>query len=634
MAERKDHRPFLGLRKELRYGRTAAGDLAAIDDVRRGAACDCVCPACGGALIARKGDVLIAHFAHAGGGRDGCGMGRETNAHIWAKQTLERELHIRLPDVSAAIGDRSRLVKKGRDFAFVKAALETRLDAMTPDVVLTAPDGRSLIVEVRVTHASDAEKVSRIRDHGVSAIEVDLYPWRHCEDEDEVREALLSRADRHWLFNPAIDLARDTLRAELAAEAAHQAAAEKRKGEAAVRRLRGRPLQRPAALLEMLETVVVLGLGRLAVGVKADDGFITPGPLWKAAALVRLFRAAPVFGPLGQVTVDRLEDLLQDCLAPEFRSGARWDRAPKGLAVAFPGYRSPRVAIEMFLEQLISADILYYRKGDHWLGEAWPKRLAAAEAQTRREAEAERRRVARLGELEDLFEAIDGVCGEETRSAFATWRRAPLPGSTRSPEAVAAEDAEAWVPVREALAAVLAMLRGGPPTPELMGLPFDKEREAAIRETELIAAQEAMAQAEAERRAGEDRVLRLRVAARRELGDLADEWCAQVKDGADRESQARHDEAGFEVSLRALDNTVRELHARRQAQEALDALHAVLRDATARAYDSQRADLFLRTTRPDLGQISPLAFCVDERTLRICLSLLPGALARRAPGAR
>lgn len=87
-----DHRPFLGFRKELAFG-LRDGVQVSITDVERGAACGCVCPACGAPLIAHKGDILVHHFAHAGAG-EGCGVGAETNAHLWAKQELASALWI------------------------------------------------------------------------------------------------------------------------------------------------------------------------------------------------------------------------------------------------------------------------------------------------------------------------------------------------------------------------------------------------------------------------------------------------------------------------------------------------------------------------------------------------------------
>lgn len=50
----------------LTYGRNPQGDLVYISDAKRGAGCGLVCPYCAGELVARKGPILVHHFAHRG----------------------------------------------------------------------------------------------------------------------------------------------------------------------------------------------------------------------------------------------------------------------------------------------------------------------------------------------------------------------------------------------------------------------------------------------------------------------------------------------------------------------------------------------------------------------------------------
>ena len=50
----------------LPYGVNSAGELVYIDQVGRGRLTDVICPYCGGALLARKGQRVAHHFAHAG----------------------------------------------------------------------------------------------------------------------------------------------------------------------------------------------------------------------------------------------------------------------------------------------------------------------------------------------------------------------------------------------------------------------------------------------------------------------------------------------------------------------------------------------------------------------------------------
>ncbi|TIQ19889.1 MAG: hypothetical protein E5X61_27130, partial [Mesorhizobium sp.] len=68
---------------QLVYGKRTDGTLAHISDVVRGLACQCICPACEGQLVARtKADFRVPHFAHNGG--EACGGGPETALHLLA----------------------------------------------------------------------------------------------------------------------------------------------------------------------------------------------------------------------------------------------------------------------------------------------------------------------------------------------------------------------------------------------------------------------------------------------------------------------------------------------------------------------------------------------------------------------
>lgn len=622
----------MGFKKELRYGRLPSGDIVPIDAVRRGAACDCTCPACGEALVARQGPVLIHHFAHAGSGGDGCGKGLETNTHVWAKRILGEALHIRLPDVKAVIGDRTKMVRRSGDFRFVEATLEQRLEGMTPDVVLVARDGRRLIVEIRVTHACDQAKIAKIRAGGVSAIEVDLYPLRNSADEDEVRQALLTGAKRSWLFNPAVDTAQVELRREIAAETARKAAVQKAAAERTVRRLRAEPVRRPDALKTLKDELVELGLGRLATGARADDGFTVPGALWKAAALIRLIEEAPSNGAYGQVTVERLEHYVQDCLAPEFRSSSRRRPSLSAMVEAVPDFVPPFRTLEAFMETLISEGVLYYKKGDHWLDPVWPERAEALAEERARQARIARERKSRRDEADRMLNALfegSGVDAEGPEFSLEAWRTAPPDLDGRSIAEIADGGDAEWRRLRERLSTIQTMLRGGPPCDDLMGLPFEAQRVEAVRQAEAIAAEEARSLAEAERQAAEARLHDLRQAAQVGLLDQAHGWLASAAGGGlSWEGRARESPEGLEQALKTLAPVAETAATARREKAAREALQAELREAARAVYDEQRAELFLRSTHPDVGT-SPLSYCDDPRRLRLCLNLLPSPSKRR-----
>ena len=81
----------------LTYG-LREGILVSVLDVPRGKACECVCPACGDVLVAKRGTVVQPHFAHDSGSE--CSAALETALHLGAKQILAEMRQIVLPAVT------------------------------------------------------------------------------------------------------------------------------------------------------------------------------------------------------------------------------------------------------------------------------------------------------------------------------------------------------------------------------------------------------------------------------------------------------------------------------------------------------------------------------------------------------
>ncbi len=630
MARRKDHGEFLGFRKELAYG-LRDGVQVSIREVERGAACRCTCPACGADLIAHKGDILVHHFAHAGTG-DGCGTGLETNTHLWAKQALEAHLWIRLPPLVAQGGGLARQVHRGQDFTFLSAELEKRAGEIVPDVELTAPNGRRLIVEVLVTHACGPEKIERIRAGGVSAIEVDLSAWKDCDDAEEIAQALLTKAPRVWLFNPTLDDVGAELVKVAEARAQAEAARQKDAGQRVVARIRQAPVRRPPRLEAMRAELVRLGYGRLVTGAKPGDGFVVPAHLWKAAALSRLIARGLDGWPVDQVTPEVLLALVSDCLWED-------DRPPRqrsnllALKSAVPGFRPPIEAIEAFMDDLQSEGILLYRKGDHRLSPTVMERVrsdrqarhAAAEAEaarSRRETEARTR-------LERLF-ALAGRPTEDDAFSLAAWAHNPPVAPGRSlADLIMAGDAD-WRALLSGLSAIERMLEGGALADELLGLPFEERLEEGRRQAAWIAAQEQAAQEQAERRARAGRVGAIRHEAWAALDVGADAWLSAplAPGGLTAVDIAAQSDEGLSAALGALRRHVAELEEAARKAVVIEGFQARLRQAAGSAFDPARADFFLNNRRPELGMATPLAHCVDERSLREAMNLL-GSRSRR-----
>lgn len=634
MALKADHARFLGFRKELAFG-LRNGKLVSIREVPSGAACSCVCPACDGALIAHKGPKIIHHFAHANAtGGCGEGYGLETNAHLWAKLALGEALWIRLPPIVAEGGGLVRTVHRGKDFTFVAAALEKRAGEIVPDVELTAGDGRRLIVEVLVTHRCGPEKIARIEAGGVSAIEIDLAKWRNSGDAAAIAQALLTEAPRTWLYNPALAAASKEL-ADVAAErakakAARQAAAAQRE----VSRIR-RAAKRAAPELEHVHAELSrLGYGGALVGEQPGDGFIVHARLWKAAALGRLIERALGDRPLGQVTSDRLSDLIPDCLW-------RDDRHPRhridtqSLKAAVPGFTTPDDALHDFLHALQEENILHYHKGEYWLSPELVRRVREDREARRKAAEAALARSRRWLQTERQIDRLlshPSASGLDAGFERKVWSSNFSFAPGRSLVSLTEAGDEDWKKLMSGLSDIERMLDGGPIAADLFDLPFERTRETARSQAEMIACEErAQAEAaEAEARSG--RANAIRTEATLQLGAEAETWLAKTRttDGASRVEVATESKEGLAFVRSGLNKRVADLEEARRRADLVEALQKRLRSATESAFgDPNHAAFFLGCKRDELGRQTPLEHCTDERGLQEALRLLPGSRRRR-----
>jgi hypothetical protein len=204
------------------------GRVVSVDEVERGQACGCTCPACRRPLIARQGEVRVWHFAHATGAD--CEGGAESALHLAAKTAIERAGGITLPGLSVK---RTLTLPDGRrgtgeasipetwiDFSEVRT--EVHLGAVIPDVVGTA-GMQSYLIEVGVTHFVDTDKRAILKGLGNPSIEIDLHSLdREAWDWPALEEIVVHGVSgKHWLAYPGHEalVAQATERARAAAQA-------------------------------------------------------------------------------------------------------------------------------------------------------------------------------------------------------------------------------------------------------------------------------------------------------------------------------------------------------------------------------------------------------------------------------
>lgn len=235
----------------LPFGMTAAGRLVCVADAARGAADGLICPECRAPLVAKKGDVLRHHFAHAA--ETDCEAAYETMLHILGKQVIADEMQVKLPEVSGLIL-RTFTILADSEWAELEAVrIEAQVGKFRPDLLVFESGGRSIAIEILVTHKSTPEKLAAYRESKIDAIEIDLGHLRGCDDRDALIREILCDAPRHWLFNRDLAVAQEkALREERARIERAKAAETARLARIAAERARDEDFRRARELEDAL----------------------------------------------------------------------------------------------------------------------------------------------------------------------------------------------------------------------------------------------------------------------------------------------------------------------------------------------------------------------------------------------
>ena len=199
---------------QLTWAVAESGELAHVSEVQNGLKCACTCPVCDGALIARQGKIKEHHFAHASG--EECRHAAETALHLAAKDILAKRKEIVVPEVAvkASYGFPRIVVAPQRRYAIESAEVERKTGSIIPDVIVEV-GGRQLLVEVTVTHGVDDAKLTRIRELGLSCLEIDLSDAPRDLGREELEKIVVDgSAQKRWLHNVHANAARNKMLAE------------------------------------------------------------------------------------------------------------------------------------------------------------------------------------------------------------------------------------------------------------------------------------------------------------------------------------------------------------------------------------------------------------------------------------
>ncbi|WP_334147172.1 hypothetical protein [Hyphomicrobium sp.] len=600
----------------------ANGRLLHIDEVPSGLACNCVCPGCGRRMVAKKGEVQRTHhFAHHAQ-QDGrsCVSAGETALHKFAKRILDERLEIALPAQVVEEQRDSEVVVRAEKRTFDRAILETKDGQIVPDVVLLLRE-RRLIVEFKVTHPCDAQKIARIRAMDVGAIEIDLSQYRDHK-LSEIGDQILYDAPRIWLHNPREREAR----ARLEQRALQRAEKKRTQIEHHRNSYRHRsPSETPgsgpceAAARESgladLINLPVDGAGCFTVAVAE----------WQAAVLQALL--APAKRPfrtrngLAALRSKRWLDPSFTDISDEIACGVRESGIP---------FNSPFETVGAYLKQLERLGFVHSGPTEIWRA-SHTLQVRIDEAR-----ELRARPVKRLRELRHVVEEMIATlpAGETAAFAFEQWWNTTLPGRGYSPRAAVEFDEVKWRSFQHDLANITTQIRFSPREAlDLIGLPYQG---ALSRALERKHAEEAERERAKQAKLEADKATRVSGLRNRALGRIggeAEAWLAAPNPSTGDRSPievASDSEGGYEDAIRALDRRAREIEAQQRASERKTKAVAELAAlAQSRYYDGERAALWMRGKRRELGGKSPEEFTIDDATRQRCSELLPPKRSRR-----
>lgn len=207
-----DHGRFGDGDVRLAFGRHAATErLIPIRDAVRGAACGCFCPACSEKLIARQGESLAWHFAHASGAQ--CRDALSASVAFWLAQVVSDGGALKLPSWNFPWGHATvGLPKEPAPLRASSAVVLQDAPGHPFVVVCTTADGHQVRLIPACVQSPILPSQDECRQEGLPTVVVDLSVWLKevwAADGDpaHLSLALLEGAPRRWVWSPRVDAA-------------------------------------------------------------------------------------------------------------------------------------------------------------------------------------------------------------------------------------------------------------------------------------------------------------------------------------------------------------------------------------------------------------------------------------------
>ncbi|MFN4277051.1 MAG: hypothetical protein ACK4FJ_12180 [Ferrovibrio sp.] len=600
-------------RVRLAYGMRPDGTMAHIKLVANGRACGCVCSACKRELVAYHPERIAHHFKHAANLKRECKYARESAMHRYAKQLLEREKRLLLTGLDVEVDGYSRTVIKEGIFVFDTVRLEEHLVDIVPDVILTKGD-RELYVEISVTHPCDAEKIQKIERRGISTLEIDLSGYAYSDNQAEVDDIILHKAPRRWVYHRNEESIRIKLQGDIEARKAVEAEKYRRmvlKGLQGWVPQNANDWRNSAYVRNCIEADLEEYIGH---PIEGDQCFRMSPRLWQAMLLAgRIVPHKPYASRHNGINLFKAGLWLAENRA--IQHGLLVAPNAEDLAILKmerPHYRPPIEIILQYVRFLEKHKLVHMPR-------SFPMICVISDELTFRVENAVQERKQKKANAEYLNDAIRKltpfVMNEYPLFSFAEWKMV-IQDRFDASFAQALEDTSLFQRMARKLEAVVEMVEERRTIAKnLLGLPL--EQEAKVVSEQIEAAREKAAQQEM-----------LMTNARIEATiNYAEKW---LKNGAIwvREKQEIFGgKSAAEYAAESADTLPRierEVHRLRalQVNEDAELFHKeqvrryyqnLLRAAVMSTIHEADRDLFLNTTRPELG-MKPADYVVDEPT--------------------
>ena len=611
----------------------ADGSPRHISTVANGAACGCECFGCGRRLIARnRGEVRAHSFAHRPEDMvTDCFSSGETALHLRAKEIIAKHCRITLPGTFTTGLDGTQIpVSRQHSINLTDVKLEAVAGELVPDVTATMPDGRRIFIEIANTHPCPPEKIEKLDLMGVEVLEIMVSSYRDVP-LDELDEIILDIAPRKLIHSSEVK----AMAAEISEERQRREHARRAEAERLVAVYRNPAIRNHVKAQALAEDLVQYGLFQY-IDVEDDrpSAFIIYRRQWQAAVLDRLYNANTEFlKPIDLLEIFAKGEWPKPEIAYTTSEHSIW--IADNIAADF---KSPYEEVSDYLSRLRVEGAVYEVRGRGFAMNHDLFQLIGAAIERKNRPER------RTRELKIAFKDVGTLMPKEDgpMPVFEQWLKGRSAAAGLSVEQLLVDESGEYDTLIEQMRTLyktisnMQAFKTVARPPEMAGLPIEPlinrlmtaiAEEARREHAELIVLRKRQADeaAELQRKEVVDRVQRLSDEAMSVVPDVDGFLDGPLSDlhGKTPRQLASESYHGFNQAQAAL-STIRELKRAAERAENLkqDIADKLLERVHYRILRKEMADLWPKSRLRELGGLTPLEYCKDEKTLARCFEVL------------